>query len=172
MLDELIQKILDFILGLFGINTKQEENINKSTNNATNNYAKRDFMTQTEMIFYNKIKDLNDEYVVIPQVNLGTIIKKKTKGYRNELFKNIDFVIFSKDFKEVLLLIELNDSTHQQYNRKKRDRNLNDICKSSNIKLMTFYTKYPNEKTWVLNRIRNEISPHKDIEIKNANNII
>lgn len=37
MLDELIQKILDFILGLFGINTKQEENINKSTNNATNN---------------------------------------------------------------------------------------------------------------------------------------
>ena len=37
---------------------------------------------------------------------------------------------------------------------------------------MTFYTKYPNEKTWVLNRIRNEISPQKNIEIENANNII
>ena len=43
-----------------------------------------------DLIFYNKIKELNDEYIIIPQVNLGTIIEKKTKGYRNELFKNID----------------------------------------------------------------------------------
>ena len=138
MLDMLIQKIVDFILNLFGINTNHKKDIDKDTNNKTNSYVERNFMTSTEMIFYNKIKELNDEYIIIPQVNLGTIIEKKTKGYRNELFKNIDFAIFSKDFKEVLLLIELNDSTHQQYKRRKRDRNLYDICKNANMKLITF----------------------------------
>lgn len=55
MLDMLIQKIVNFILDLFGINTKHEENKDKNTNNKVNNYIKRNFMTSTEMIFYNKI---------------------------------------------------------------------------------------------------------------------
>lgn len=139
MLDMLIQKIVDFILGLFGINTKHEENKDKNINNKVNNYIKRNFMTSTEMIFYNKIKELNDEYIVIPQINLGTIIEKKTKGYRNELFKNIDFAIFSKDFK------------------------------NANIKLITFYTKYRNEKNWVLNRIKNEISSQRNTKTEDTN---
>ncbi len=129
MLDMLIQKIVDFILDLFGINTKHEENKDKNINNKVNNYIKRNFMTSTEIIFYNKIKELNDEYIVIPQVNLGTIIEKKTK----------------------------------------RDRNLYDICKNANIKLITFYTKYPNEKNWVLNRIKNEISLQRNTKTENTN---
>lgn len=64
MLDMLIQKIVDFILDLFGINTKHEENKDKNINNKVNNYIKRNFMTSTEIIFYNKIKELNDEYIV------------------------------------------------------------------------------------------------------------
>ena len=80
MLDMLIQKIVDFILNLFGINTNHKKDIDKDTNNKTNSYVERNFMTSTEMIFYNKIKELNDEYIIIPQVNLGTIIEKKTKG--------------------------------------------------------------------------------------------
>ena len=129
MLDMLIQKIVDFILDLFGINTKHEENKDKNINNKVNNYIKRNFMTSTEMIFYNKIKELNDEYIVIPQVNLVTIIEKKTKGYRN----------------------------------------LYDICKNANIKLITFYTKYPNEKNWVLNRIKNEISSQRNTKTEDTN---
>lgn len=129
MLDMLIQKIVDFILDLFGINTKHEENKDKNINNKVNNYIKRNFMTSTEIIFYNKIKELNDEYIVIPQVNLGTIIEKKTK----------------------------------------RDRNLYDICKNANIKLITFYTKYPNEKSWVLNRIKNEILSQRNTKTEDTN---
>lgn len=132
MLDMLIQKIVDFILGLFGINTKHEENKDKNINNKVNNYIKRNFMTSTEMIFYNKIKELNNEYIVIPQINLGTIIEKKTK-------------------------------------RRKRDRNLYDICKNANMKLITFYTKYPNEKNWVLNRIKNEISSQRNTKTEDTN---
>ena len=40
----LIQKIVDFILDLFGINTKHEENKDKNINNKVNNYIKRNFL--------------------------------------------------------------------------------------------------------------------------------
>lgn len=154
MLDELINKIINWILGLFGITkTEQQEKNNK----IENKYEKRNLMTQTEINFYHKIQELENEYKIIPQLNLGTIIEKQNKGYRNELFKNIDFAIFSKDFQKILLLIELNDSTHEQSKRKKRDKLVKDICNSAGIRLITFYTKYSNEKQWVLDRIRKEI---------------
>lgn len=31
------------------------------------------------------------------------------------------------------------------------------ICNDAGIKLITFYTKYPNEKQYVLNRIKEEL---------------
>lgn len=69
-------------------------------------------MTNAEKDFYQKLKPLEKKYKIIPQVNLGAIIEKKSSiKYRNELFRNIDYGIFTKDFK-LLLLIELNDSSH------------------------------------------------------------
>jgi len=120
-------------------------------------YVKRQFMTQTELNFYEKIRDLEIEYRIVPQVNLATIVKKVNKGYFNELFKNIDFAIFDKEYKELLLLIELNDSTHDKKDRKDRDSKVKNICKNADIKLITFYIKYPNEKSYVLNRIKQEL---------------
>lgn len=154
MLDEIIEKIINWILKLLGINNtkKQEQN-----NIIKNEYKKRNLMTQTELFFYNKIQELESEYKIVPQLNLGTIVEKQNKGYRNELFKNIDFAIFNKNFSEILLLIELNDNTHEQKKRKQRDKRVKEICNNANIKLITFYTKYPNEKEYVLNRIREEI---------------
>ena len=34
-------------------------------------------MTNSELYFYNKIKDLDEDYHIIPQVNLAAIIKKE-----------------------------------------------------------------------------------------------
>lgn len=148
----MIQKIIEFIkrlLGLENIETEQKEQFKI--------YKRKEFMTPSELIFYQTLKALEPEYKVIPQVNLASIIKKVNKGYINELFKNIDFAIFDNEFKKVLLLIELNDSTHNQINRKDRDLKVKKICNDANIKLITFYTKYPNEKEYVINRIKSEI---------------
>lgn len=155
MIDEIIDRIIDWILNLLGISKEQK---NKKVEIR---YIKRNFMTQSEIFFYNKIKELENEYKIVPQLNLGTVIEKQNKGYRNELFKNIDFAVFSSDYKEILLLIELNDSTHKQYKRRKRDEKVRKICKTANIKLITFYTSYPNKKEYVLNRIREEIENNK-----------
>lgn len=153
MIDELFNKIINWILKKLGL-IKIDERKNKKIDNI---YKKRNLMTTTELNFYNKFQELEQEYKIVPQLNLGTIVEKQNKGYRNELFKNIDFAIFSKDFKELLLLIELNDETHNKSNRRKRDKTVKEICNKANIKLITFYTKYPNKKEYVLDRIQEEL---------------
>lgn len=148
----MIQKIIEFIKKILGI-----KNITEEKKEKIKIYAKKEFMTKYELDFYKKIKELDNEYNIIPQINLATIVKKINKGYINELFKNIDFAIFDKEFNNVLLLIELNDNTHNKLNRKDRDLKVKKICNDANINLITFYTKYPNEKDYVLNRIKEEL---------------
>ena len=122
-------------------------------------YFRKQLMTDCEYEFYNKIKILEEHFKIVPQVNLGAIINKVSKvTYRGELFRNIDFAIFTKDYsKLLLLLIELNDKTHNQEERKNRDQKVKIICKEAGIKLICFYTTYSNEKEYVVNRILNEI---------------
>ena len=86
-------------------------------------------------------------------MNLASVIQKESAKYRTELFRNIDFGIFSKDF-ELLLLIELNDKSHMQRNRKIRDNKIKNILKDCNIPFLTFYTSYSNEESYVVNRIK------------------
>ncbi len=64
-----------------------------------------------------------------------------------------------------MLLIELNDSTHDTYERKQRDIKVKNICENCGLELMKFYTKYPNEKEYVINRILKKIKKEKSIEI-------
>lgn len=76
-------------------------------------YKKKSIMTNAERCFYNKIRCLEPEYKVIPQVNLASIISKENNNrYYTDLFRNIDFAIFDTNLQEILLLIELNDETH------------------------------------------------------------
>ncbi len=120
-------------------------------------------MTYNERIFYNKLIELEDEYnlKIQPQINLATIIKKKNNNYYkrvNELFRNIDFGIFSKNYNDLLLLIELNDKSHNKKERKLRDEKVKDIVKEAGIKLITFYTNFPNKEEYIKNRILKEIN--------------
>ena len=156
----MIQKIILWIKRLFGLIEDEEKS-------EINIYEIKEFMSTYELLFYEKIKDLENEYKIVPQVNLATIVKKINRGYINELFKNIDFAIFDKDYKNVLLLIEINDSTHNKINRKDRDLKVKKICNDCNIKLITFYTKYPNEKEYVLKRIKEELDQQNNTNITN-----
>ena len=122
-------------------------------------YSIKNLMTNSELDFFNKLKFFENDYRVIPQLNLASVIKKiNNNRYASELFRNIDFAIFTKDYSTLLLLIELNDKTHETKIRKRRDIKVRKICKDANIKLITFYTKYPNDETYVINRILNELN--------------
>ncbi len=122
-------------------------------------YSKKQFMTNNEFYFYKIFKEIaiENDLIIQPQVNLASIIDKKDSKYRSELFRNIDFAFFSNDYKELLLLIEINDNTHRQNKRKERDKKVKKICEIAQIKLINFYTDKPNEKEYIKNRILKEI---------------
>lgn len=160
----MLKRIIDFILWFFGI--KDDEDVEKATTDIK--YEKKTIMSDYEIMFYNRMKDLETEYNIVPQLVLSSVVDKKSKQkYRSELYRIIDFAIFSKDYSKLLLLIELNDNTHNQRKRKDRDLKVKKICNSAKIKLITFYTKYPNEKDYIINRIKKEIETNESMNKEN-----
>ena len=121
-------------------------------------YTNKPLMTQYEYKFYKILKKLEDEYIILPQLNLASVVKKiNNNKYYNELFRNIDFAVFTKDYQKLLLLIEINDKTHNDRKRIDRDLKVQKICNDINVPLIKFYTNYPNEPNYVINRILNII---------------
>ena len=151
----------------------EENNDEKTDHNIDKIYVQKRFLTHNELVFLNKLKELENEtnLKVVPQVNLATIIQKVSNiPYQTELFRNIDYGIFDNNYEKILLLIELNDNTHNNGDRKYRDHKVREICNIANVKLITFYTNYPNETEYVTHRIKKEIlnfkasSPTKNIK--------
>ena len=160
----LILIIVAFILAWKKIILELRELLNfdsRLQGHSHNIYSTKSLMTKYEKYFYNILIELKEELSieVMPQVNLASVINKDTNNkYRNELFRNIDFGIFTKDYEKLLLLIEINDKTHSNYSRKKRDAKIDSILSNAGIKLIKFYSNYPNKKEYVKKRIKDEIN--------------
>ena len=153
------------IISRFGSSTSNNTVVNEDI--STVNYVPKRFLSNNEYNFLTKFIDLENELHVhiVPQVNLASVITKISDSrFNTELFRNIDFGIFNADYSKLLLLIELNDESHNTYHRKKRDIKVHDICNKAGIKLITFYSKYSNEKEYVKSRIIKEISILNNIE--------
>jgi len=150
--------ILVLILGvlLFVILCLRYKMRDKRDNNSLENlYELKPFMTKYEKYFYDTMLELETELniKIVPQVNLGAIINKKDNGFRNELFRNIDFGIFSNDYEKLFCLVEINDRTHSYSYRRDRDIKVDRIVKSVGIELIKFYSGYSNEKQYIKDRI-------------------
>ncbi len=163
MLYDLLEDLIYFIISLF-----KKKNKNNPRTITKKKYIKKDIMTFNEKKFYSLLKEiLGDDYIVWPQINLNSVIQKfENDKYRNELCsRNVDFGIFSKNDYKLLLLVELNDETHNTSNkRKNRDRNVYDLCKSAGIEIISFWENKPNEREYVKSRINSYINPSKEEE--------
>ena len=157
----MLKKVLLFILRVLGL--CKEDNITPTLATKEQTiYELKPFMTAYERKMYNVFLKLGDEYKVIPQINLASIIRKKNNDhYYNDLFRNIYFAIFDKECEKLLLLIEIDDASHDTYKRKQRDQKVNMICRDAGIKLLHFHTSYPNEENYVLKRILNAMENEK-----------
>lgn len=121
---------------------------------------RKKYMSYYERCFYNIFKEIADKnnLEIQPQINLATIIKKKPNTkYYNDLYRNIDFGLFTKDYEDILLLIEINDKTHDKPERIERDKKVKRIIEEAGIKLIRFHTKYQNEKDYVINKVLESI---------------
>ena len=128
------------------------ENDNQTSNiDFTNAYQSKYFLTQNELHQYRKLKELADGkgYVVCPKVRLLDLIepkrnhnKYKTLFYKIQA-KHVDFVVCDENMR-VKVIVELDDSSHNNKARKERDSFVDLILISVGYKII--HTKYITDK--------------------------
>ncbi|GHU52448.1 hypothetical protein FACS1894132_02100 [Clostridia bacterium] len=140
--------------------TQQKEVLEES--NKSVQYKSKPFLTPNEKGFLAILRELAKHgLIVVPQVNLATVVQKVGEfRYQNELYRNIDFGVFDREY-NLLLLIELNDASHQQSARRARDIKVKEIIKQAGLKLITFYTNMPNKPEYVVGRVLDELNTSK-----------
>jgi len=116
---------------------------------------KKYLMTQTEHKFFGVLQEIiKDKYFVVPQVALARIIEVKEgqhDKYGPDSFysnfsrinkKSVDFVIFEKGYFTPLLVIELDDYTHNFYYRRQRDKFLDEALKAAGLNILHIKPEY------------------------------
>ena len=141
------------------INNKQDlqEPINKDTEiDYSKKYIKKEYLlTQTELKFYKILKSITDEMnlVICPQIPLYEIVKNiEYKDFNKIASKSIDFVIAEQNLK-IKLCIELDDYTHKQEKRIKRDNFINELLKNTDVKII----KVPVQNFYDKEKLKNDI---------------
>ena len=127
--------ILLIIEKFLNINNENEiKNINYNEK-----FVKKEYLlTQTELKFYKILKQITDELnlTICPQIPLYQIVKNiDYKDFNKISNKSIDFVIAENNLK-IKLCIELDDYTHKQEKRKKRDNFVNKLLEETNVKIV------------------------------------
>lgn len=114
--------------------------------------AKSLMMTRTESEFFSKLDSVvNERYHVFPQVHLSALLDHKVKGqdwkfaFRHINGKSVDFVLCDKETLRPTYAIELDDLTHEQSDRRKRDLEVERIFKEANLPLVRFKNKSVSE---------------------------
>lgn len=126
---------------------------------------KKSLLTDCEKQFFYVIKEtLPDGYILVPQVNLASIIRKLGDfKYQNELYRNVDGCIFTADYRPVAV-IEINDNTHNEYKRKQRDAKVKEICEEAGIQIVTFWTSYGVNPQYIAKRIAEALAKAPYVE--------
>lgn len=150
----LLPKVI--LLFKYKIEKPKKNYANESTDESkqTEYLLKKSLITQNEKPYFETIKKIIEpHYIIQPQINLASIIDKKSPDkFRNELFRNIDFGIFDQNYKP-LLLIEINDESHLTPSRKERDKKVHAICKDAGIPMITLWTKYGVNEAYINKRL-------------------
>ena len=88
------------------------------------------------------VKAVGDKYYIFPQIHLPSLVGHKVYGqnwrgaFSHINRKSIDFVLCDKAYISPVLAIELDDSTHQRYDRHMRDVEVEKILRYAGIPLL------------------------------------
>ena len=113
-------------------------------------FARKHLLTKTEVAFYKTLLKICAQSFpdvgIAMQVRLGDIINCSDsdwhKGFGPKISaKHIDFVLFDQETTEILLCIELDDSSHNRPDRKRRDKFINKAMIAANAPLLRISTK-------------------------------
>jgi hypothetical protein len=127
-------------------------------------YVKRYYlMTKAELSFYRELESrVKNDYYIVPQVLLSRLVEVEKqevlwKTYNNKINKkSVDFVLFSKPYFNPVLVIELDDRSHNRYDRKTRDDFVDEVLKSVNIPIVHVKNSYKYDIENFLSIIKSE----------------
>lgn len=120
---------------------KQEENI-KPTKNMP--YKKKLLLTKNEWSFYKSLKPVADElgYSILAKIRVADLVEVTSKDrsewqtYFNKINKkHVDFVLAKPDNLQIVLLIELDDNSHND-KQKQRDEFIEALYKQTGYTLL------------------------------------
>lgn len=107
--------------------------------------AKNSLMSKTESDFFIRLERVvNERYYVFPQVHLSAILDHRVKGqewryaFKHINGKSVDYVLCSRSTLKPAYAIELDDYTHNQKDRQKRDAEVERIFEAANFPLVRF----------------------------------
>lgn len=117
-------------------------------------YQKKTWLlTRAEREFFNVLeRAVGGEYYIFPQLALDKIVMLEGKGslkggYRNKIDqKSVDFALFSKQDISPVLVIELDDYTHQRPDRQTRDGFVDRVLAHCGIPILHI-TSIPKEES-------------------------
>lgn len=117
-------------------------------------YKRKNLLTENEKRFYKKLKPITDKYnlELLTKIRMADIIEVSETVNKNEWSKyfskikskHIDFAITDKDNLNILLLIELDDSSHKEKSRVERDNFINQAYISAGIPIARLYYNTSN----------------------------
>lgn len=134
-----------------------EENHEKSEEYLYN--LKSKLITKSEQAYFEAIKaSLPEGYNLFPQINLASfIVRTDDARYHNELFRNVDFLVTDEEYKP-RIVIEINDQSHLEKERKERDEKVKNICEEAGIPLIKLWTSYGINPDYIKNKINETLS--------------
>ena len=112
------------------------------------------------------------DYHVFPQINLASFIDRTDNArYRNELFRNVDFLITDSEYSPKIV-VEINDQTHLERDRRERDEKVAKICEEAGIPIIKLWTSYGVQPDYIQKRISEQLAalPIKRIHHFDAQN--
>lgn len=120
---------------------------------------RKTLISKSEQNYYHAIKEAVPEgYCVFPQINLASFIDRTDDArFHNELFRNVDFLITDADYKPKIV-IEINDQTHLNAERRERDKKVQNICEEAGIPILKLWTSYGVNTEYIRNRISDTLN--------------
>ena len=128
---------------------------------------KKEFIKENKRHFLEILLELEEELNirVHPNLNLKDIISKK--DYKRGVGYTFDFALFNNDYSKILLLIEINDNiytselSNMQIINFEDNKETKNLCDEMNMKLITFYSEFLNEKKQISNKIKRKLFNQK-----------
>lgn len=108
-------------------------------------YSKKFLLTKNEYWFYKSLREYaeNNNYCILAKIRLADLIEvnAQAKGEKQKYFskirsKHIDFALCNKENLYPEILIELQDSSHKNAQRKQRDEFIEKILKKTGYTLI------------------------------------